>query len=132
MEKLENEICLDSDFLIDLLRKKLEPLKWLQENSDKILYNTTINVFELFYGANKSKRNEELQSCEKLIGSFPILELDTISAKNAGKIAAELEKGNKSLEFRDILIASIAIQNKMPLKTNNKKDFMKIKELKLA
>ena len=124
--------CLDTDFLIDILRKKEEPLKWLIKNTDKQLFTTTINLFEIFYGAYKSKNNNELKACEELSDTFSVVSLSKEAAKTAGKIASSLEREGKTIDFRDIMIASIAITENASLKTFNTKHFSRINGLLLA
>ncbi|MEK6947920.1 MAG: type II toxin-antitoxin system VapC family toxin [Nanoarchaeota archaeon] len=129
---MENKVCLDSNFLIDLLRNKKTAVEWLENNKEKQFCTTSINVFELFYGAYKSNKGTEIDSCESLFEGLPILNLTERSAKKAGKIAATLDKNGKHKDFRDILIASVAITKNIGLKTENKKDFENIEGLRLV
>lgn len=124
-------ICLDSDFLIDVLRNKEEAKRWLEENKDKTLYTTIINIFELFYGAHKSNRKKEIDSCNELLDDLPILELSVNAAKKSANIAADLDKTGKPIGFRDVFIAGIVLTENISLKTNNKKHFENIKDLQL-
>ncbi len=132
MEFLENTICLDSDFLIDMLRGKEQPVIWMKENSDKKFCTTTINLFELFYGAYKSNSIKEIESCERLLETLIVFSVSPNSAKIAGKIAANLDKTGNKVDFRDIIIASISITENLKLKTNNQKHFENIKDLILV
>lgn len=131
MGKMENMICLDSDFLIDVLRNKEESKKWLEENKDKILCTTIINIFELFYGAYKSNRKKEIDSCNELLDDLPILELSINAAKRSANVAADLDKTGKPIGFRDVFIAGIVLTENISLKTNNKKHFENIEDLQI-
>ncbi len=128
---MENKICLDSDFLIDILRNKKEAFEWLEKNEDKDLCTTSINIFELFYGAYK-KNKSEIEACNFLLQNFLILNLSADSAKLAGKIACKLDSLGQKIDYKDIFIASISIQENMSLKTSNKRHFERIEGLKLV
>ncbi len=52
---MENKVCLDSDFLIDILRDKEESLRWVEQASECEFATTIINVFELYYGEYKNR-----------------------------------------------------------------------------
>src|SRR3989338_11020963 len=111
---MENKICLDSDFLVSLLRKEEAALNWLKNNNDKIFCTTAINVFEIFYGAWKfRKKEQELKACHDLIENLEVLELSSSSGEKAGEIAAKLELSGKKIDFRDIFIASIVIGKRL-------------------
>lgn len=133
MEKLENKICLDSDFLIDFLRGKEEEIRFVKENEENYVFGTTkINLFELFYGAYKSlKRKENLEAISKLIDRVEIIDFSVDASKRAGKTLADLEEKGEIIDFRDILIGSIAVDNGFSIKTKNKQHFRKIEGLKV-
>jgi len=68
--------ALDTDILIDFLRKKnraISVIKKLKE--EDFLATTVINVFELFWGAYKLKRKEKIDAVRKLIERLEILYL---------------------------------------------------------
>ncbi len=128
---MENKACLDTDFLIDFLRNKKEKVEWIKNNSEASLATTIINVFELYYGEYKLESRKNLEKLEDFLNSFYILNLNNEIVKKAGEVAAQLEKQGNMLEFRDILIAVTASHNNYSLKTNNKKHFERIKDLKI-
>ena len=125
---MENTICLDTDFLVDFLRKKEDTIKWIKENEEEYHLSTTIiNVFELYCGAYKSSQKENnLKTIEELLNKLDILEITKEIAKIAGEQAAILEKEGNMLEFRDILIAAIALSNNYLLKTNSESPHSKL------
>lgn len=128
---MENKVCLDTDFLIDFLRNKKDKVDWIKKNSESDLATTIINVFELYCGEYRLESKRNLERLEDFLKNFYILNLNVEIVKNAGKIAAELEKQGNMLEFRDILIAATSIHNNLPLKTDNKKHFDRISGLKI-
>lgn len=128
------KICLDSDFLINVLRKDNEALKQIKEyeKNDSILSTTSINLFELYYGAFNFKfTNNNLELIEELTQSIEILDFTKKSSFFAGKIMSQLKKSGQPLNFRDVFIAAVSISNNYSLKTNNKKHFERIEGLEV-
>ncbi|AIY89244.1 type II toxin-antitoxin system VapC family toxin [Geoglobus acetivorans] len=126
------EICLDTDVLIDFLRGKgkiVEVIKKLEEEHE--LLTTSINIFELYYGAYRTGRERNVNAVDELADRLEILKLTERSAKISGRILAELESDGRAIDFRDILIAGIVIENEAALFTGNKKHFQRVKGLKL-
>lgn len=130
---MENTICIDTDVLADLLRKKEGAVKWFKDNEDNAqLYTTTINIFELYYGSYRSADPENsIDVVSNLLKGLTILTLDSKSAQEAGKQLARLTSEGNVIDFKDVFIGSIALRSNCSLKTNNKKDFERIKGLKI-
>jgi len=128
---MEDNICLDTDFLVNFLRNKKEEREFIGNNEEKSnLATTYINVFELFYGAYKSNEHENnVKAVKELINRLYILNLSEESSRKAGEILTRLEKEGNLVDFRDLLIGVIALTNNFSIKTNNVKHFSKIKEL---
>ncbi len=130
---MENSVCLDTDVLADFLRNKSYAVDWFKKNREKNLATTTVNLFELFYGAYKSSSpSANLKSLDKIINNLSILSFAFDSSHEAGRQLAELEKKGDVIEFRDVFIGAIAISSGFSLKTNNKKHFERIEGLKLV
>ena len=123
-------ICLDTDFLISFLRNKKEAVEFVRSKEhDNELATTIINLFELYYGAYKSGRKENVEAVAALHGRITILGMSEEMARTAGKQAAKLELEGAPLEFRDVLIGIIALSNRYHFKTGNKKHFCRISGL---
>ncbi len=127
-------VCVDSDVLIDHLRgdeyatRRLEALE-----VGSILSTTAINAFELYYGANKTrKREENTRAVERLLGRLVLLDVGVRAAERAGEMAAQLEVEGVSSGFRDILIGATAVTNGCELLTRNFQHFERIPGLKLV
>lgn len=132
MGKLESKICLDTDFLINLLRNRQEEVGFIKQHENTSLIATTyVNLFELYYGGFKSGKAKEVIAIELLKQRLMMLNLDEDVVRNAGEIAARLEKSGKMMGFRDLLIGVICLINDFSLKTYNISDFSKINGLKL-
>lgn len=126
------EICLDSDVLIDFLRGDTETVKmirWLEEDHE--LATTSINIFELYYGAYKTGKEKNVKAVDDLSKSLEVYRLTDRSARISGRIVVELETRGEPIDFRDALIAGIVIENDVSLLTKNVKHFQRVRELKL-
>ena len=130
---MEDKICLDTDILVNFLRNKKEEVDYIQKHEGKVIFATTsINIFELYYGAYKSGRRENLMKLEELQQRLRILPSSTEAMKKAGEILALLEKQGQPLDFRDLLIGSIALTEQFSLKSNNQKHFQRIPNIILV
>lgn len=127
-------VCLDSTFVIDLLRGKKD-VQAIKENLDKtnepimITTPTVIEITRCLYLSNVHLN--ERQKVEGLFSSLVILDLDSKSAMLAGKIEAELIRSDKQIDLEDIMISSIAITNNQKLITRDVKHFKRIKGLEI-
>ena len=128
------EKCLDTDILIDNLRgvpHTINEIKRIEENGD-ILSTTTINIFELTYGAYKTKEiRRNLQAIDTLLSRLKIHSFNEKAAATAAEIVANLEKEGNTIDFRDAFIAATAITNNATLYTRNIKHFNRVPKLKL-
>ncbi|NAT10296.1 PIN domain nuclease [ANME-1 cluster archaeon AG-394-G06] len=133
MENVENGLIVDTDILIDLLRKKDYAVSLIKKLEDEVeLATSAINIFELYRGAYKSQNQEKnLASVKGLLNSLRMLNTDENSMEMAGKITASLEREGNMMDIRDLLIASIAMVNGFGVLTNNIRHFNKIKHLKV-
>jgi len=121
--------CLDTDFIIDLLRRKPEAERKLEDltsEGDK-LTTTPLNASELYKGAYGSSRPiEEAKKVRHLLETLDILEFSKAATETFGKLSIELQrKGNEIGDF-DLLIASIALTHGETLLTKNERHFSKV------
>ena len=133
MGNLEEGLIVDTDILIDLLRKKDYAVSLIKKLEDKVeLATSAINAFELYRGAYKSRNQEKnLASVKGLLNSLRMLNTDEDSMEMAGNMTASLERDGNMMDIRDLLIASIALVNGFGVLTNNIRHFNKIKHLKV-
>ncbi len=131
-------ILADTTFLIDALRKKDNVKKFLIKNSSEILYTTEINVFETYLGLYANKALEKTPSLldqrkkylEELLSKFQILPFGRKAAIESAKILGKLIRKGKKIEFRDGLIAGIAISNGIEkILTKNIDHFIRIENI---
>ncbi len=121
---------LDTDHCIALLRKKLDLRDHITANEE--LFITAVNVAELTHGAQRSQHREDnLARLEVLLAALTVLPFDESAARRFGGLKAELETKGEPLDDLDLEIASIALENNLPLVTNNTIHFKRISGLEL-
>lgn len=127
------KICVDTDVLIDNLRNNEKVVNYVAdlESRNVMLSTTTVNAFELYYGAYKSKRPVEgISAVTRLLDRLIILDFDVKASETAGRILADLESNGKPIDLRDVLIGATAVVNDHAILTRNMDHFSKIPDLK--
>jgi tRNA(fMet)-specific endonuclease VapC len=126
-------VCLDTTFLIDLLRKKPIAEKKLRSlmKATEGPCTTVITLAELFYGAYKSKNVElEKENIKQALCGMLVLDMNETAAEKFGQIYSSIEKRGQVISDRDVMIASIALANgEHIIVTRNRKDFERIPNL---
>ncbi|MGD9396429.1 MAG: type II toxin-antitoxin system VapC family toxin [Candidatus Thorarchaeota archaeon] len=123
-------VCLDTTILVDLERgfesAKNEIEKLLSESYR--LSTTTINIFEMAFGAHKSKKSKKnIKALIALTEDLDLWDFDVESGFLAGELLHKLELKGTPIGFRDVFIASIALTNRCDtIVTANVKDFKRI------
>ena len=125
--------CLDTDLLIAILRGKEEAYNKVTKIDEESRGATTaINAFEIFFGAYKSAmKSENVKETVKLLERLELIPFDLASSRKAGELTAELREKGQPIDYRDAMIAGIAIENDLTLVTRNQSHFSRIKNLKL-
>lgn len=128
-------ICLDSDFMIALLRGDKEAslkAEQLEEESREIV-STAINALELFVGivAVDGISGTRVKKTRDFLDNLTILHLDLSSAERSAYIMNSLMKLGKSIGLKDSLIAGIALEHKADMLTRNTKHFERVSGLKI-
>lgn len=124
--------CLDTDLLIAILRGKEEARQKVVELDEEGKASTTaINAFEVFFGANRSQRiKENVKETSKLLERLVVFPLDISCSRKAAEISAKLASKGETIDYRDTMIAAIAIENDLMLVTRNRAHFRRIRDLK--
>lgn len=128
------KVCIDSDYLIDILRKQPEVLKYFRalENESTLLATTVVNSFELYYGAYKIQKQNQIQLVTELLHKLIVFEWKAEFSQLMGEILADLERKGQIIDFRDVFIGVIVLKNDFSLLTRNLKHFERIPNLKLT
>ena len=122
--------CLDSDFLIALLRNYPDATKKAEEleKTDNELSTTAMNALELYMGIMgvDGISGARIEKTEALLESLQILHLDLQAARRSAGIMNSLTKLGKPIGVKDSIVAGIAIENRVPLMTRNVKHFERV------
>lgn len=124
---------LDTNICIYLIKKRPpEVLEQFRQHTPEDVAISTITLFELFYGAQKS---QHIQRTQEALAAFilplTLLDVDGLAAAEAAVIRARLEKIGTPIGPYDLLIAGLAKSRNMTLVTNNTKEFERIDGLHL-
>ena len=125
----------DTDTLSNVMKRKpsVRLLQKLEETPIAFQHTSAINVGEIYYGAHRSSRKEQiLKAFEKMV--FPnvnILPFDHKSGQVFGILKAELEKRGIGCSEPDLRIAAVAIQHSLILITGNVRHFENIPGLRV-
>ena len=111
----------------ELVRKRLQKII---EGGFQV-FTSSIVLFELSYGAAKSKRAQVNTERVEVFLSGPVgvLAFDEEDARRAGLIRAGLESSGKPIGAYDLLIAGQAVARRLTLVTANVREFSRVKEL---
>jgi len=122
-------ICLDTDFIIALLRKHPEAAKRAEEyDSIKAEVSTTsMNAFEIYLGAFRSKEAaKNVKEADDLFNSINILDFTLESSRRSGEILSELLYRGTPINLRDAIIAGIALVSGCTVVTRNIDHFRRV------
>ena len=124
---------LDTNICIYLIKKRPpEVLDRFRQHSPQDVAISTITLFELEYGAEKSQYPQRSKDAlGKFLLPLNIIDLDRSSAVEAAIIRARLEKKGMPIDPYDLLIAGLARSRDMTLVTNNIKEFERVDSLHL-
>ncbi len=93
---------------------------------------SSISYFELAYGMALMQRPQALeQYCQSLRQRFGCVDLDIDSAERAGQLRAKLRLAGTPIGEYDLLIAGIALANKLTVVTHNTSQFSRVPGLQL-
>jgi tRNA(fMet)-specific endonuclease VapC len=105
-------IILDTSFIIDLIRQKMEALAKLSEieNREEIICTTTMNVLELYRGAYMSTRiASNLESVRKIIEALLVIPITEETYDIFGSLSSKLSSRSEPMGDFDEVIAAITL-----------------------
>ena len=100
-------------------------------NAGEQINVSTVALFELWYGVEKSEQQEANKNRLQpfLAGPITLIAFEEEDAKSAGSVRVGLEKVGRPIGAYDLLIAGQAVRNKITLVTANSKEFGRVKGL---
>ena len=118
----------DTNIFIAYLRATKKEKTWLQQLPDDTeLFISAATRYELLMGATDDRKKRDV---ELLTGPLPTLPFSKAVADKAAGIYHSLRSKNRMIEFRDIFIATTALENGLPILTTNRRDFSNVEGLR--
>ena len=124
---------LDTNTCIYFLKNSFPTLTQRLLNTDPSeLFVSSITVFELAYGAEKSKWGEKTrQKLAMFLAPFTILPFDDEDAMVAGRIRGALEQRGTPIGPYDVQIAAQALAKGLTVLTHNLSEFKRVPDLRV-
>jgi len=125
VDKME-KICLDNSIVLDFLSGETSTVEKIKYYSDEELCTTSFTIFELMISVNKT------EIVNQFIREITILPFNENCSIISSKIYRDLKNKGVYKSMRNIMNASICINNAAFLVTKNRIDYEKIRGLKLV
>ena len=125
-------LVLDSDILIDNLNGRRDAILALSKIQDGEVSTTTVNAFEVLFGAFNSGIQSRVDSVRRLISELKIMDFDLHAAEKTALLQAVLKNKGMLLDSRDAMIAGIVLSRGATLVTRNLKHFNRVPGLKVV
>lgn len=126
--------CLDTTFLIDLLRRRPDALEKLTllENSGEDLTTTPVNLIELYIGVYRSEDPEaNMEEAERLIDDLILLELGREESRVCGSIMSAMLSKGKPIGTMDVIAGCIALCHGERMVTRDARPYRRIEGLNM-
>jgi tRNA(fMet)-specific endonuclease VapC len=125
---------LDTNAVVALLRNKPAGVRERYREAEKsgdYLAVSSIVLFELWYGVEKSGRVRENTERLRILlsGDLDLLDFDDQDAQTAGRVRAALEKIGTPIGAYDLLIAGQALRRGLTVVTANTSEFGRVAQL---
>jgi predicted nucleic acid-binding protein len=114
-------LLLDSSVLIDALRSRAGRREWLAGlvRRGDALATSALNLAEVYSGM----RPEEEERTKAFLNSLECYEITATMGEMAGRLKREWAKRGRTLTLADTIVAAVALEQRCPLATDNRKDF---------
>ena len=132
--EIKQHVVLDTDFLSYYLIEKPSAIIIVESliKQDLLPATTVITKAEMFYGANKKNWGpKKFAKLRALFNSLLVYDFTSKSSEIYGKLRAKLMNSGADIGFADTAIASITMEQKAILLTNNVDHFNRVETLDL-
>ena len=125
-------IILDTNVLSALMLPEPDPaiVRWLDRMEPSSIWTTVITVFEIRYGLEKRGPGRKTRALEEAFAALiredldgRVAPVDGRAAEAAAMLAAKRAAAGRVVDFRDTLIAGIALSQRAELATRNIRHF---------
>ncbi|MBX7233658.1 MAG: type II toxin-antitoxin system VapC family toxin [Caldilineales bacterium] len=119
-----SRLCIDTGPLIAFLKGRDPGATAVERAVQKLdCFVTTITAYELLFGVARTRRQI---GEEALLGTMQSAPLDITAARRAAQIHDELIRHNQDIGIKDVLIAAICLEHRLPLLTMNQRHFGRV------
>lgn len=126
------EYLVDSDWVIDFLRKVEPTVERIEEFITYGVGMSVVTLAELYEGlARSSNRDADEEALMIFLEAVDVVPLDDAACRIFGDERARLRKAGNIIGDMDILIGATAISNGLTLLTNNRNDFHRLHDLSI-
>ena len=125
-----NKVICDTGVISDFLEgKDSQVLKTIEEIGKENVYITPVILVELnrWLSIRKGLTKQERNFFKKFFDSLPLIHLN----EKISSLVVKISNSDNSLDAPDILIGATALYHNIPVYTNNRKHFKRIKEIML-
>jgi len=124
---------LDTNICIYLIKQSYPSVQQrFEQHPIEEIFISSITVYELLYGAEKSQQGEKNRNnLKRFCEQFMVIDFNWQTAVTTAHIRYQLEKRGQPIGSYDLQIAGIALTHDMILVSNNLKEFSRIQHLKL-
>ncbi len=112
--------CLETTFLIDLLKGEERAVEVYKKLRDSKIHTTSISAWEIIRGPRLIGKKEEFEVALEMLENIDVLPFSFNSAKIVSEVENSLKKKGLEMNLVDVLIASIAIEHDLRLVTRDK------------
>ena len=122
---------LDTNLCIRVLRDRPQSIRARFNAEADALCTSTIVLFELLYGVEKSARPaENRREVDRFAARLQVLPFDAEAAAHAGEIRATLERQGQPIGAYDVLVAGHARSRGLVVVTGNLGEFNRVAGLR--
>jgi len=128
-------ILIDSDFLIEIERKKQDVSKQIIGREAEEVFLSVISASELLQGVHRAKESKlkakRLAFVEAVLEMFPIIEIDLQIARSHEQPWSSLQEQGIMIGLHDLWIAATCLAYNLVLVTSNLRDLKRVATLKI-
>jgi len=128
-------ILIDSDFLIEIERKKQDVSKQIIGREAEEVFLSVISASELLQGVHRAKESKlkakRLAFVEAVLEMFPIIEIDLQIARSHEQPWSSLQEQGIMIGLHDSWIAATCLAYNLVLVTSNLREFKRVAALKI-
>jgi predicted nucleic acid-binding protein len=122
-----SRICIDTGPLIAFLKGRNPGTAAVERAVQELdCFVTVLTAYELLFGVARASRQI---GEDALLGTMHSLPLDIAAARRAARLHDQLIRRNQDIGIKDVLIAAICLEHKLPLLTLNEDHFERVPEL---